>query len=140
MAAKHDIRRRIRAHIEAEADQLVEVCERAAEPISDHKRLDAEVQVESGRVTVSLMVTPLLRASAPAKQSWVTVIGFEVEPEGVMYVETALARYKTVQPQVLGFIPSGPKTLAGRREYLMLLDALENELRALDSKGSIIRT
>ena len=140
MAARHDIQRTITAHIEAEADQLVEACERAAEPISDHKRLDAQVQVESGRVTISLMVTPLMRASAPANQSWATVVDFEIEPQGVVYIQTALARYKTLQPQILGFIPSGPKTLAGRREYLMLLDALENELRALDSRGSIVRT
>jgi hypothetical protein len=57
-----------------------------------------------------------------------------------MHLETTLARYKTLQSHVFGFVPAGPKRLACRQQFLMLLDALENELRALDPRGTIVRS
>jgi len=140
LAAKHDIQRRITAVIEAEADQLVEACERAAEPINDHKRLETRVEVKNTTVLISLLVKPLMRATTPGKQSWVTVVEFNIERDGAMHLETNLAHYKTLQSHVLGFIPAGPKSLVCRQQFLMLLDALENELRALDPRGTIVRS
>jgi hypothetical protein len=140
LAAKHDIQRRITADIEAEADQVVEACERAAEPINDHKRLETRVEIGNGKVLISLLVNPLMRATAPGKQSWVTVVEFDVGRDGAIHLETNLARYKTLQSHVFGFVPAGPKSLVCRQQFLMLLDALENELRALDPEGTIARS
>jgi hypothetical protein len=137
LAAKHDIERGITGDITATNEQLLEACRRAAEPISEHKRLEGLVEGGDGNMIVSLVVKPLM-GSKPGQVSWVVAIG--ATGNNVKHVTAQIVRYKTLQSRVMGFIPAGPKTLGGRREFFMLLDALENELRALDPKGEIVRT
>ncbi|MGH2831428.1 MAG: hypothetical protein ACRDK2_01525 [Solirubrobacteraceae bacterium] len=49
-----------------------------------------------------------------------------------------LETYKTNQPRLFYVIPTGPKTIAGFSPYKRFLDHLATEVRAKDSKGSVV--
>ncbi|MGO9955392.1 MAG: hypothetical protein ACLP50_05340 [Solirubrobacteraceae bacterium] len=56
-----------------------------------------------------------------------------------VHLEAAIEKYVTSQSKVFGFVPAGPKSLQGRDRYFKFFDALENELRAVDPSGKIMR-
>jgi hypothetical protein len=49
-----------------------------------------------------------------------------------------LQTYKTSQPRMFGFIPSGPKSILGFSPYKRFLDQLGAELHAQDSHAEIL--
>jgi hypothetical protein len=48
-----------------------------------------------------------------------------------------LEHYKTSQPRVAGFIPSGPKSILGYDPYRRYLDAVKRELLARDPSAEV---
>jgi hypothetical protein len=48
-----------------------------------------------------------------------------------------LETYKTSQPRVIGFIPAGPKSIAGFSPYKRLLEHVAAELQANDSAATV---
>jgi hypothetical protein len=138
LAAKHDIEQGVSAEVDASRDDVLDALSRAGDPLNEHKRLEVRDEDEEYRATVALWVQPLFRSDAPMKQSWVLSVELESPEPGVLCVETALSEFRTSQSTMLG-IPLGPKELLGRREFLLYLDALSNELGALDPHADVVR-
>lgn len=138
MAAKHDIERGISAEVKASRENVLEALERAGNPLNEHQRLEVRVADLGDQVAVSLWVQPLFKPKAPSKQSWLLSIELESPEPGSHCVETTLSEFRTAQSTMLG-IPIGPKELLGRREFLLYLDTLSNELNALDPDADVVR-
>lgn len=75
------------------------------------------LSITSGKRLVELCTFDA-RATTDGSRTTVTVGGLET--------------YKTTQSTVLGFIPVGPKMIAGYAPYKRLLDEIATELRAAD--------
>lgn len=138
MAAKHDIEQEIAAEVETARGDVLEALKRAGDPLNEHRRLEVRVVDLGDQVAVSLWVQPLFRPEAPSKQSWVLSVELESPEPGIHCVETTLSEFRTSQSKMLG-IPLGPKELLGRREFLLYLDTLGNELGALDPDADVVR-
>lgn len=134
MAAKHDIQRGITAELDADREAIAEACRRAAGAVRG--------QVEAGerKVRVRIVIQTLGQKMVKSKRGRETVVGIGLSgSNGRTQVETTVERFTTIQSRMFGFIPAGPKRMWGREIYFRFLDALENELRALDPTGQVER-
>ncbi len=103
----------------------------------------SQVQGNGNKVTVAL-TAPTLGGlvSGSKKQRRIGTIGVVLGDgggTGGVHLEAAIEKYVTTQSKVFGFVPAGPKSLQGRDRYFKFFDALENELRAVDPSGKIMR-
>ena len=133
MGAKQDVQHGVTADVRADRDAVVGACQRAAETLGKHAR----VQANAAKVTVQILpgVSQTFSSVSPT-------VGINLRPgrDGHVHLEASVESHRTVQSTVFGFIPAGPKRLVGRQYFFRFLNALETELAALDPvSGSVQR-
>jgi hypothetical protein len=132
VAARHDIRHGISAELQADRDDVIAACRRAAAVLGKRARVEAS----AAKVTVSISpgMSQDLRSLSP-------VLGIDLRPSGGgrVQVETRVEVHRTIRSRILGFIPAGPKRLVGRYHFFRFLNALETELGALDPVSGSVR-
>ena len=79
------------------------------------------LSITSGRRIVELCTFAATAATDDSGQTTVTVGGLDT--------------YRTTQSTALGFIPVGPKMIAGMAPYKRLLEEIERRLRAADAEA-----
>lgn len=137
MAAKHDLQHGITADLAAPRDDIAAACRRASETFGEWARFSDT----GNKLTVTLLTRSLGGRLMGSKKGRPTIIGIPLEDNdgGRIHLDSTVEKYSTVQSTVFGFIPAGPKRLWGRERYFKFLNPLENELRALDPSGNIVR-
>jgi hypothetical protein len=136
MAAKRDLQHGVTANMSVSREEVVAACRRASETFGDF----ALFQTNGDKATVTLILRSLGGRLIGSKRGRPMVVGISmIDNNGRLHLDTRVEQYVTSQSTVLGFVPAGPKMLWGREPYFKLLDALENELRATDPNGDILR-
>lgn len=137
MAAKRDLQNGITADLTVAPEEALGACRRASETFGEWAHFES-----NGRAaTVTLILRSLGGRLVGSKRGRPMVVGIRLSESDTWtaHLNTTVEKYVTSQSKVFGFIPAGPKTLWGREAYFKLLGALENELRAIDPKGDIVR-
>ncbi len=132
MSAKHDVKHKVVATVNAPPAEVRAACQRAAESLGKK----ATIEGNSERITVAIKGGPV---SALSSTSPIVVVTLSPAGEGAVKVESSVQSFRTVQSKIIGFIPAGPKRLIGRTSYFAFLNALELELRAVDPTSGQVR-
>lgn len=136
MAAKRDLQHGVTADLTVASDHVVTACRRASETFGDFARF----QASGNKAAITLILRSLGGRLIGSKNGRPMVVGISFSNgNGRVHLDTTVESYVTSQSKVFGFVPAGPKMLWGREAYFKLLDALENELRATDPDGHIVR-
>jgi hypothetical protein len=136
MAAKRDLQHGITADLTVSHEDAVAACRRACETFGEFARF----QSNGNKASVTLVLRSLGGRLVGSKSGRPMVVGVSLDDSnGRVHLNTNVEKYVTSQSKVFGFIPAGPKMLWGREAYFKFLDALENELRAVDPAGDIMR-
>jgi hypothetical protein len=136
MAAKRDLQHGVTADMAVSREEVVAACRRASETFGDFARF----HTSGHKATVTLILRSLGGRLIGSKKGRPMVVVISLsDNNGRLHLDTTVEKYVTSQSTVFGFVPAGPKMLWGREAYFKLLDALENELRATDPNGDILR-
>jgi len=131
MSVKEDATLGLQATVNSTRDEVVQACERAAGLLGTH----AQTSVANTKVTVKILPGLVQKLS---KTSPLVAINLQPGENSSIVLVAKIERYLTLQSRVY-LIPVGPKRLLGKSQYLNLLTALEQELRAIDKGGGQFR-
>jgi hypothetical protein len=130
------MQRGITADVAASQADVAAACRRAVDTLDGR----GEFAPEGNKATVVITVATLGGKLIGSKGGRRTVIGISMTPsdDGKVHLHTNVESVFTTQETVL-FIPIGPKRMWGRESFFKFLDALENELRAVDPNVELVR-
>lgn len=131
MSVKEDVTLGLHATINSTRDEVVHACERAAGLLGTH----AQTSVANTKVSVKILAGMVAKLS---KVSPLVAINLQPGENNSIVLAAKIERYLSLQSR-LYLIPIGPKRLMGKSQYLNLLTALEQELRAIDKGGGQFR-
>ena len=131
MSAKDDVTLGLHATINSTREEVVNACERAAGMLGTH----AQTSVANTKVTVKILPGMVAKLSKVSP-----LVGINLQPgeNNSIVLDVKIERYLMMQSRAY-MIPIGPKRLLGKSNYLNLLTALEQELRAIDKGGGQFR-